>query len=329
MANAEDGRDRSRLHINIQESTWRKTKLASIAILVVILAVIMFVQGGFIGPEIILVGLLLGALVLGQAVKFIRDWLPFVFILFGWQMLRGYADDVAHGGGFPLHIVELVRWDEWFFRGHIPTVWLQQHLFNPYKLHWYDLATTGFWAFHFVLPLFFAFFLWATRRPVYWKFAVSLVVLSFAGFATYILFPAAPPWYASAIHVIHDPVFLVRVEVLNYLHSNADRSLSWIMSNGNPDEVAAMPSLHASYPTLVFWFCVFYWRKAIPLAVLYCFGLWFSVIYIGDHYFVDVLAGFLYGTATFFVMHGVFRLVSRVTPVIHLRSASQERGTVT
>lgn len=307
----ETGRKARQTATHLSKSTRTRIQLAAILIFVIILAVAMFLRGGFIGPEMILLGLLLGAVVLGQLFKFIRDWLPFVFILLVWQMLRGYADNAATGGGFPLHVGEMVHWDRFLFGGHLPTLTLQEALYTPGQAHWYDVATTMFWAFHFVLPLLFAFYLWATRRHIYWKFVSCLVLLSFAGFATYVLFPAAPPWYASSVGVINHPVYLIRVDVLNNLHVNVADSLSWIMLQGNPDPVAAMPSLHAAYPTTVFWFCLFYWRKAIPFAVMYCLGLWFSIVYIGDHYVVDALAGIIYSTAAFFTVHGAIRLYSR------------------
>ncbi len=287
------------------------TYLLAVCLFVVGIAAWMFVRAGFIGPEVILVGLLLVALLLGRVIRFLRDWLPFVVILFGWQMLRGYADNAAQGGGFPLRITEMIHWDEWLFGGHIPAIWLQDHLYTPGHLHWYDLATTFFWAFHFVLPLMFGFLLWMRDRRIYLRFALCVVVVSFAGFATYVLFPAAPPWYASDAGYI-PPVHLIRAEVLGHLGADSRRNLSWLMSHGSPDNVAAMPSLHAAYPTMVFWFALRYWRKLTPLAVMYCLGLWFSVVYIGDHYVVDVLAGVIYATSTFFLVHFVFRLLARV-----------------
>lgn len=63
-----------------------------------------------------------------------------------------------------------------------------------------------------------------------------------------------------------------------------------------------MPSLHAAWPTLVFLFCLFYWRPLAPFALLYCFGLWFSIVYIGDHYVIDALVGILYAVIAFFAV---------------------------
>jgi uncharacterized protein (TIGR03382 family) len=70
------------------------------------------------------------------------------------------------------------------------------------------------------------------------------------------------------------------------------------MRYGNPNVVAAMPSLHAAYPTLIFIFSLHYWRRVAPLALLYCFCLWFSIVYLGDHYVVDIIAGIVYALAT-------------------------------
>jgi membrane-associated phospholipid phosphatase len=62
--------------------------------------------------------------------------------------------------------------------------------------------------------------------------------------------------------------------------------------------VAAMPSLHAAFPTacaLVGWRA--YGKRIGAVLFLYAGSMMVSVVYLGEHYGVDVLAGIL--TATF------------------------------
>lgn len=272
------------------------------------IGVFMFFHGGFIGPDTFLVLLVLAALILGQSRTFLRDWTPFVVLFFSWQMLRGYADQFASSDGITPHGADVLAAERWLFHGQIPTVVLQHALYTPGEVHWYDILTTGFWAFHFVLPLLFAFLLWIRSRPLYKRFVTALLTLSFAGFLTYILFPAVPPWLAASPdwRLIAEPVHLIRLDVIGELHLG--NSVSWIMTYGNPNDVASMPSLHAAYPTLVFLFCLVYWRSVAPLALAYCLGLWFSVVYIGDHHVVDVLASILYAVVTFAILEAGYRV---------------------
>jgi membrane-associated phospholipid phosphatase len=62
--------------------------------------------------------------------------------------------------------------------------------------------------------------------------------------------------------------------------------------------VAAMPSLHTAYATLAagfFWFGKKWWQKA--LLACYPFAMGFSLLYGGEHYVVDEIAGAAYALA--------------------------------
>lgn len=318
MARSEE----QRLHnAEVRPGISSRAYLIGITIFLVVIAVAMVLNGGFIGPDTFLIFLVLAAIVLGQGRTFLRDWTPFVILFFAWQMLRGYANEVADGGGFPLHDRDLVVVERWLFGGQLPTVVLQRALYTPGEVQWYDLLATIFWAFHFVLALLFAFLLWIRNKTLYWRFVYALLVLSTAGFITYVVFPAVPPWLASYWGIVPEHIYLLRVEVPTELGFGSN--FSWIMENGNPNHVAAMPSLHAAYPTLVFVFSLVYWRKAAPLALLYCLGLWFSIVYMGDHYVIDALAGIVYAVVTFFALEWLYTwLANRKRTFVMARETS-------
>ncbi|MDP9380812.1 MAG: phosphatase PAP2 family protein [Chloroflexota bacterium] len=297
----------------------RRVYLIGIFVYALVLGVVMFLRGGFIGPDTFLIFIVLLVVVLGQTRTFLIDWTPFVILFFGWQMLRGYADNVGAGYGFPLHNEDLVAAERWLFGGHLPNVVLQRALnYNPQVVRWYDALATFFWAFHFVLALGFAFLLWVRSRSLYWRFVYALLLLSTLGIITYVVYPAVPPWMASnppewlanrVEKTIPENIYLLRAWVPYQLGLGSN--WSWIMANGNPNETAAMPSLHAAYPTLIFVFSLIYWRKAAPFALLYCLGLWFSIVYMGDHYVIDVLAGIVYAVVAFFALEGLYKWLAR------------------
>jgi membrane-associated phospholipid phosphatase len=59
----------------------------------------------------------------------------------------------------------------------------------------------------------------------------------------------------------------------------------------NPNPVAALPSLHAAFAFLAFLaVCRTYPRAAAPMFA-WCVAVSFSVVYLGEHYLVDVVAG--------------------------------------
>ena len=79
--------------------------------------------------------------------------------------------------------------------------------------------------------------------------------------------------------------------------------------------VAALPSLHAAFPLI----CLLVARHfRLPrwlqgLLLLQLLGVAFAIVYTGEHYVVDVLAGLLYGFVVFRLM--VFLLERRARPV--------------
>jgi membrane-associated phospholipid phosphatase len=71
------------------------------------------------------------------------------------------------------------------------------------------------------------------------------------------------------------------------------------------DQVAAMPSLHAAFPmmmTCLFWHKGWKWR--IPF-LAYALAMGFSLVYLGEHWVIDILVGYGYAI-------GIYLLVSRL-----------------
>lgn len=68
-------------------------------------------------------------------------------------------------------------------------------------------------------------------------------------------------------------------------------------SQGASNPVAAMPSLHAAGAAVVllfFWSSARWWARAVLTA--YALSMAFVLVYSGEHYVVDVLAGWLTAT---------------------------------
>ena len=134
----------------------------------------------FINPDRWAPFLFLAALALGRGRSFVRDWAPFVLLLFGYEYMRGIADsgyDIeqytaeSHGR---IQLDWLLDAELWFFRGEIPAIWLQERLYVPGDPRWYDMLAGFVYLLHFVFPLVFAFILWMKRRDHYWRFTIAL-----------------------------------------------------------------------------------------------------------------------------------------------------------
>ncbi len=262
---------------------------------VVIISIISISFNPFIHAHTIFIFLFFFSLLIGQAFSFLREFLPFTVIIYAYQMLRGYTDNIAGS----VHIDNIIHLERVFF-GFIPTIALQEIFYSPGNLHLFDFITFILWSSHFVIPFSFAFLLWQYKKLLYYEYILALLFLTFAGFVTYIVFPVAPPWLAG--HLGHlSPVALIRHEYLSHFHYG--NAIALFVTQVNPNLVAAMPSLHAAYPFLSLLFTVYYFRKYAPFIFVYCTALWISLVYGGDHYVVDILAGILYATISFYIIH--------------------------
>jgi membrane-associated phospholipid phosphatase len=248
-----------------------------------------------ITPDRFFIIVLFAAIIIGRGWTFLRDWLPFVALLLGYEMLRGFADTA----GFPVHVGDIVNLERSIF-GFIPTVELQKHFFDPTHIHWWDIGATIIDFLHFPLPLLVAFYLWMKDKAHYYKFIIALLILSFAGFLTYLVFPTAPPWYASQQAHLIDVHKIVDYAVS---HLGWGWNFSKIYSEMNPNHVAAMPSLHAAYPTLAFLSLRAFNKKVGYFFLIYPPLVWLSVVYLGEHYVVDVIAGIAYAIIVYLAVY--------------------------
>lgn len=260
-------------------------------LLLVGLIIALFLDNVSLTPDVMVVVLFVVAIMLGQALSFLRDWSPFILLLLAYESLRGFADNL----GVRAHTTDLIAVERWLFGGQIPTLWLQQHFWHG-SVQWYDVFFTGLYFMHFVLPLVCAFWLWTTRRQIYWQFVVSLIALCFAGYLTYIIFPATPPWLAAKQGALPEVT-----KVIDYVLALFPRQMtvSTVYHNLNPNPVAAMPSLHAAFPWLVFLFLYQEKGRKALWFLAYCFSLWLAIVYMGEHYVIDALAGIAYASIVY------------------------------
>jgi membrane-associated phospholipid phosphatase len=278
--------------------------LWSIGAYIVLLSALMIIKGVSITPDVLLVGLALAAIVVGRGRLFLRDWIPFIGLFLAYELMRGYADDF----GASIHVADFIAIDKFLFLGHLPTQVLQD-LFHPATgTDWLAIAATIFYFLHFPLPLAVGFFLWLRQRRVYYDFVAAIILLSMAAFVTYLVLPVGPPWYAADHGLLNGPNGVPSItylkstafdEIARFFGFQGNYLYSYAMYDINPNDVAAFPSLHAAYPTLAFLFTRRAFGRVGYLMLGYAACVWFAVIYLGDHYLIDVLAGILYAVIAY------------------------------
>ena len=265
------------------------------AYLIVMIAV-MASYGVWVSVDVVAVIIAIAALLIGRGLLFVRDWIPFVAILLAWEAMRGLADQF----GMAVHSDDVIAVERLLFFGQVPTVVLQDALYNASTVSWYDIFLTSLYGAHFAFPIVVAFVFWLRDRETFLRFAATLLLMALAGFVVYVLLPVAPPRYSGLYGVESLPVVDVMKETLTRI--DATRLSSWTYANISPNEVAAFPSLHAAFPVLAFLFVRRkYPRLAIGVAV-YALLMWFAIVYLGHHYVVDIIGGVALALATYWLV---------------------------
>ena len=258
--------------------------------------------------------MLLGALAvsLGDIGGWLRgvvvDWLPFFLVLTVYDLARGGAD----GWLAPTHFLPQADVDAWLFGGTIPTVWLQRHLHHAGQVRWFEVLAFLVYVSHFFVTPLLAGILWVRDRARFRRFAAALALLTLLGCVTFVLFPAAPPWMASERGLIPPTTRLIP-ELWTWMGIGAEQG---VVGTGYryANDVAAVPSLHAALALLV---ALAVWPRrwwARLLVAAYPAAMALAIVYTGEHYVADVLAGWLYAVASFLAIRALAaRLESRRT----------------
>jgi hypothetical protein len=278
--------------------------LAGVAFAIALLAQLL-TFGVSLTPDRYVLVLLAPALVIGRGRRFLLDFIPFVALIVLYEECRGIAHSLHPS---PYYLPQLDA-EKFLFFGHVPTVVLQNWWWTG-SLHWYDQFLSFMTRVHFIVPPTLAFALWLKRRALFYRFAATLLVLSYAGALTFWLYPAAPPWAAAVKGLIPPLANPAGVQASSSPLPTDSGPLYHLVSD-NP--YAAVPSLHEGYAMLVFLFIVMLawntrwrWWVTIP-ALSYPIIQSIAVVYTANHYVVDLLIGGVYATAAVFGVRWLWR----------------------
>jgi membrane-associated phospholipid phosphatase len=250
--------------------------------------------------------------VIGRPWRYLADFVPFAFLIVFYAELRGLAH-VAH----PLpYVWPQIHLEKALFFGHVPAVDLQHWLWpgisdpsNVDPVGPFERFILFVTRIHSVVPMTVAFFLWVTRRALFYRFAATFLVLSFSAAVTFFLYPSAPPWAAGNFGILDVYKINGNIGVGSSAPTNGGVGV-YNLIHGNP--FAAIPSLHGGYSFLITFFLgVLAWKAGkrwlVPLLAIYPLMQAFAVIYTGNHYVVDILIGYLYVLVAYFATLWIWR----------------------
>ena len=178
--------------------------------------------------------------------------------------------------------------------GADPSVWLQQHFYDPRVVYWYDKVASTTYFTHFVLSVIAIAVLWVTSHEEWARFMKRFATLLFVACAMFVVLPTVPPWLVSSQYHVLAPLARHTGRGFTALGLKGfvktwQSALDW----GNA--IAAMPSLHASFALFV---PAFFLPKIKPVwlkAVVLTFPVVMltSLVDFGEHYVNDGLAGWI------------------------------------
>ena len=141
----------------------------------------------------------------------------------------------------------------------------------------------------------FAIYLFFKDRRRLGKLTWIFCVVHLANFATYLLYPAAPPWYVekyglgpAVLGIPSDAAGFARVDQIL-----GTTIVQWFYAH-NANVFGAMPSGHVGSAVLFALVAAgMGWRWFVPAATFACL-MAFGAVYFSHHYIFDVIAGCLY-----------------------------------
>lgn len=207
-----------------------------------------------------------------------------------------------------VHVDYPVRIDRALGLGVPPTLRLQRLFANPGRIRPYEkvLAWTH-WVW-FAVPHTTVLYILAFHRERFPRAAVQTYAVFDLGALCYWALPTAPPWYAAEHGRMEDgQTPRVRRMMIEYGRQFwRDRwGPLYALLGGNP--LAAMPSLHFATSVMAARLLAETGPVAGAVGWSYACALGTALVYLGEHYAVDLLAGFA-------LTEGVRRAAPRATP---------------
>ena len=285
-------------HLRHPDHRWRLYVLLGIALYFVAINQVIHVR-----PDHAFFALVVFSLVLGRrrARQFLIDWLPFIGFWIAYDMMRGVADSIRHVINVtPPFEGELALFG-WMFGGQIPSFYFEHyqavHEGSALKI-FLDVLGANCYTLHFGAPLILGWILWHTTndRPMFYRFVWTITVLNVMALATFMLYPAAPPWYVYKYGLVQ-PVGDIQGSagaLVNFDKLIGKNFLQSIWDTFNANLYAAIPSLHGAYPCAIAFFGTIRFRKGRGWWWIYPAATWFSAVYLDEHYIIDLLIGLVY-----------------------------------
>ena len=199
--------------------------------------------------------------------------------------------DAADETGLRTLTTYVLDWELWMFAGITPSAWLQARIggasSDPGFLAVFSAIVHWTW---FVFPHAAVLGAWLFARKMAWRVAMIVTATFFLGVVLYFTVPTAPPWMAAEQGLVDGVVRGMNTVGPALLGGDL---YDWAFATmAEPNPTAAMPSLHFAASFVVVGVgIVLRSRWVVGIAMLYSASLTFALVYLGEHYIADIIAG--------------------------------------
>lgn len=222
-----------------------------------------------------------------RIVRVLQFFMSYCAVWYSFGILRNMSDSVAWAEQTQLFVW---RAERWLFGGELLNARLQRWLYEPGDIQLWDRGLMPVYASFFVASLVVgAVVAWRDWERA-WRYFVAKSFVLVIGLAIIAALPTTPPWMTPDSALTADATSPARVyRVTTIVVGQGDDYV--FAQDGNP--IAAMPSIHMATTFLILmllWSRGRIWRS---LGLAYSLAMAFLLVYYGEHYVLDELAGVL------------------------------------
>lgn len=234
----------------------------------------------------------LAAFLAGRLAVFVKDWAVFLSLIILFDFFRGFIYALTQYFHLPVYHQYVIDLERFVSGGYIlPVMFQHWPYFNDPLL---NRIAAFFHGSHFLFFLLVGLTLWFFRREMFAKYKTAVLLTLYLGLLGYLLVPTVPPWMAAKLDFI-PPIQRIVMAMYNV-------SIPTFKTAFDINPVAAMPSLHAAMPMIctLIMLRVYGWRAS--WLIFYTLGIFLAVIYLGEHYLVDILAGVILAFIAYYLV---------------------------
>jgi len=239
-------------------------------------------------------------------------WFALVAGVFVYTLLRAYADETV----IAVQTSYVIRFDE-LLPGRSPVQWMQENRLDRNFPDIVDYAAIAVhWSF-FVSPYAAAVWAFFYRRQAFPVYAMTLVFTMWLGLVLFFLLPTTPPWLAAQQGELEGVTRVMDATIRETLGGDggfpggAETYDEFYRALGEPNSVAAMPSIHMGVTFAMYLWARKYATRYAPWLAAYTILMAVALVYLGEHYVADELAGIGVALAAWWL---ALKFVRRIRP---------------